>query len=87
MRVGLIMALHLFRVLPSADSASTCEGELRLICAYEDGSVALRRFVGSGTHTDTEPELSVEGRGWEVVWQSKLHVEASSSFILGPKYE
>ncbi|KAJ7227068.1 WD40-repeat-containing domain protein [Mycena pura] len=81
MRVGLIMALHLFRVLPSTDSASACEGELRLICAYEDGSVALRRFVGSGTHTDTEPELSVEGRGWEVVWQSKLHVEASSSFI------
>lgn len=79
MRTGLIMSLHLFRAPPPPEGPSARAGDLRLICAYEDGSVALRRFVGSGTHTGTEPEISVEGRGWEVIWQSRLHVEASAS--------
>ncbi|KAJ7632862.1 WD-40 repeat-containing protein [Roridomyces roridus] len=73
MRTGLIMAMHLFHALPPSEGSSArAAGELRLICAYEDGSVALRRFVGSSTQLET----SIEGRGWEVIWNSKLHVEA-----------
>ncbi|KAJ7475767.1 WD40-repeat-containing domain protein [Mycena latifolia] len=68
MKTGLIMALHLFRAAPPPEGPSSHAGELRLLCAYEDGSVALRRFVGD--------ERSVEGRDWEVVWQCKLHGEA-----------
>ncbi|KAJ7034964.1 WD-40 repeat-containing protein [Mycena alexandri] len=75
LRTGLIMALHLFRAAPPAAGPSTRSGELRMVCAYEDGSVALRRFIGSTEH----PETSIEGRGWEVVWQCKLHVEAIMS--------
>ncbi|KAJ6531705.1 hypothetical protein B0H19DRAFT_966506, partial [Mycena capillaripes] len=69
MCTGLIMALHLFRTPPLPEGSSAQAGELRLLCAYEDGSVALRRFVD---HSET----SVEGRGWEVIWKCKLHVEA-----------
>ncbi|KAJ7352641.1 WD-40 repeat-containing protein [Mycena albidolilacea] len=72
MRTGLIMSLHLFRATPPLEGSSSQAGELRLVCAYEDGSVALRRFVGSAAH----PETSIEGRGWEVIWKCKLHVEA-----------
>ncbi|KAJ7494649.1 WD-40 repeat-containing protein [Mycena galericulata] len=76
MRTGLIMSLHLFRAQPPLEGPSARAGDLRLICAYEDGSVALRRFIGSGTHSGAEPETSVEGRGWEIIWQSRLHGEA-----------
>ncbi|KAJ7104239.1 hypothetical protein B0H15DRAFT_809146 [Mycena belliarum] len=71
---GLIMALHLFRA--SASSAPSDAGELRLLCAYEDGSVALRRYGGN------EGESSVEGRGWDVVWRCKLHGEAGACSAL-----
>jgi hypothetical protein len=77
MRTGLIMSLHLFRATPPLEGSSSQAGELRLVCAYEDGSVVLRRFVGSTAH----PETSIEGRGWEVIWKCKLHVEASASFF------
>jgi hypothetical protein len=77
MRTGLIMSLHLFRATPPLEGSSSQAGELRLVCAYEDGSVVLRRFVGSAAH----PETSIEGRGWEVIWKCKLHVEASASFF------
>ncbi|KAJ7274518.1 WD40-repeat-containing domain protein [Mycena haematopus] len=69
MRTGLIMSLHLFRATPPPEGPSAQAGELRLLCAYEDGSVALRRF-------DSCAQTSVEGHGWEIVWKSKLHVEA-----------
>ncbi|CAK5268547.1 unnamed protein product [Mycena citricolor] len=59
MRSGLIMSMHLYR----DETRKLC-----FVCAYEDGSVVLRRFVG------TEP--SIEGRGWDVVWHQKLHAEA-----------
>ncbi|KAJ7127087.1 WD40-repeat-containing domain protein [Mycena epipterygia] len=72
MKTGLIMSLHLFRAPPPPSGPSTQMGELRLLCAYEDGSVALRRFA-PGT---AEQATSIEGRGWEVVWHCKLHVEA-----------
>ncbi|KAJ7659938.1 WD40-repeat-containing domain protein [Mycena rosella] len=70
MKTGLIMGLHLFRAGSSASSSSVHESELRLLCAYEDGSVVLRRFAGEAGAS------SMEGRGWDVVWRSKLHVEA-----------
>ncbi|KAK7033020.1 WD40 repeat-containing protein [Favolaschia claudopus] len=72
MRTGLIMSMHLFRANPPLEGSASQVGELRLLCAYEDGSVALRRFVG----TVEKPTTSVEGRGWEVIWKCKLHVEA-----------
>ncbi|KAJ7158839.1 WD40-repeat-containing domain protein [Mycena filopes] len=75
MRTGLIMALHLFRAAPPSEGPSARAGELRLLAAYEDGSVTLRRFVGSAE----SPETSIEGRGWEIVWKCKLHVEAIMS--------
>ncbi|KAJ6601349.1 WD40-repeat-containing domain protein [Mycena vulgaris] len=71
MKTGLIMSLHLFRAAaPPAGPSALAAGELRLLCAYEDGSVALRRFTGTGGAP------SIEGRGWEAVWQSRLHGEA-----------
>jgi hypothetical protein len=75
MKTGLIMSLHLFRAPLPSEGPSARAGELRLICAYEDGSVALRRFVGGA-----KPATSIESRGWEVVWQCRLHGEASALF-------
>ncbi|KAG2145279.1 WD40-repeat-containing domain protein [Suillus bovinus] len=67
---GIIMSMHLFYSALSAPSSSTSTSELRLLCAYEDGSVVLRK------RTAPENKQTVEGRGWEVVWKSKLHVES-----------
>lgn len=64
------MSMHLFYSTSSAPSSSTSVRELRLLCAYEDGSVVLRK------RTAPENKQTVEGRGWEVVWKSKLHVES-----------
>ncbi|TEB34631.1 WD40 repeat-like protein [Coprinellus micaceus] len=70
---GIIMSLHLYTSTsdesgPSRSSAMPATA-LRLLCAYEDGSVILRRYVRSDRPT------SVEGQGWEVLWTSKSHVE------------
>lgn len=67
---GIIMSMHLFHSASSAPSSSMSARELRLLCAYEDGSVVLRK------RTVPENKQTVEGRGWEVVWKSKLHVES-----------
>ncbi|KAG1821183.1 WD-40 repeat-containing protein [Suillus subaureus] len=69
---GIIMSMHLFYSTSSAPSSSTSARELRLLCAYEDGSVVLRK------RTAPENKPTVEGRGWEVVWKSRLHVESGS---------
>ena len=65
------MSLHLF-------TPRTCSSEntLQLLCAFENGSVALFRYKSSGRHT------SVEGIGWETVWSAKLHVESGIVFHL-----
>ncbi|KAF8917549.1 WD40-repeat-containing domain protein [Mucidula mucida] len=55
--LGVIMSMHLF----------SAETSLRLLLAYENGSVTLR---GSARPT------SVEGIGWDVIWSAKVHVEA-----------
>ncbi|KAI6004339.1 WD40-repeat-containing domain protein [Pisolithus marmoratus] len=65
-KTGIIMAMRLFR----SPSTSVVNGALGLVCAYEDGGVILYRCIApEGTQT-------IEGRGWEVVWRSKLHVES-----------
>jgi len=66
------MSLHLFSVpaaRPQASSSKHFTDELRILCAYENGSVNLRRF------TLTDKQISVEGIGWESLWTVKLHVE------------
>ncbi|KAF5342066.1 hypothetical protein D9611_001570 [Ephemerocybe angulata] len=67
----IIMSLHIYvspedrgPTLPAVPTTS-----LRLLCAYESGSVALRRY------TRPERPVSIEGQGWEVLWKTKSHVE------------
>jgi hypothetical protein len=71
--LGIIMSLHLFRVpreqQPSG-SSSKLGDELRTLCGYESGEVTLRRYARTDKYT------SVEGAGWEVIWNVKLHVES-----------
>lgn len=64
------MSMHLFYAAPSMPSFSTSARELRLLCAYEDGGVVLWK------RTAPENTQTVEGRGWEILWKSKLHVES-----------
>ncbi|OAX40196.1 hypothetical protein K503DRAFT_791528 [Rhizopogon vinicolor AM-OR11-026] len=42
-KTGTIMSMHLFYAASSAPSSSTSATELRLLCAYEDGCVVLRK--------------------------------------------
>lgn len=69
---GIIMAMHLYYTPLTVPSTSTAQRELRLLCAYEDGGVVLhRRTTPGGTQT-------VQGRGWDVVWKRRLHVESGA---------
>ncbi|KAG6901586.1 hypothetical protein C0995_010257 [Termitomyces sp. Mi166 len=56
-------------------SSSTSGCELRLLCAYESGSVTLRRYARADKAT------SVEGAGWEVIWDVKVHAETKLGFV------
>ena len=67
---GIIMSLHLFQTTASL-SSSTTTSNLRLLCAYEHGGVILRQC------TAPVGQKTVEGKGWEVVWTSKVHAESS----------
>ncbi|KAF8834310.1 WD40 repeat-like protein [Paxillus ammoniavirescens] len=69
-KMGIIMSMHLYYAPLSSPSTSKAQRELRLLCAYEDGGVVLRK------RTTSEGTQTVEGRGWEVLWKSKLHVES-----------
>jgi ASTRA-associated protein 1 len=60
------MSLHLF----------TFQSTLHLLCAYENGAVVLRRFV------QHEKRATIEGKGWETVWSTKLHVETVMSMAI-----
>ena len=64
------MSLHLFY---SSSAAHTSRGQLRLLCAYENGSVTLRGY----RHSDDRP--SIEGIGWDTLWTVKHHVESGTS--------
>ncbi|KAG8213366.1 WD40-repeat-containing domain protein [Butyriboletus roseoflavus] len=67
---GIIMSMHLYYAPWTLPSTSKAQQELRLLCAYEDGGVVLRRRTAPGGMQ------TVEGRGWEVIWKSRLHVES-----------
>ncbi|GLB40474.1 putative WD40 repeats [Lyophyllum shimeji] len=76
-KTGIIMSLHLYAVprerdavLSSSSSVSAGTRELRLLCGYESGGVTLRRFAR------TDRVTSLEGAGWEVIWDAKLHAES-----------
>ena len=71
---GIIMSMHLYYPPLTLPSTSTAQRELRLLCAYEDGGVVLRR------RTSPEGKQTVGGKGWDVIWKSRLHVETGSSF-------
>ncbi|KAF9061925.1 WD-40 repeat-containing protein [Rhodocollybia butyracea] len=67
---GIIMSLHVFETTSSSSELSTSSPKLRILIAYESGTVTLRQYANS------EKPTSVEGKGWEVIWQVKLHQEA-----------
>ena len=71
--VGIIMSMHLYYAPLTSPSTSKAQRELRLLCGYEDGGVVLRR------RTTPQDKQTVEGKGWDVIWKSRLHVESGSS--------
>lgn len=67
------MSLHLFSVSAASlqpSSSDSPASQIQLLTGYENGSVALWRF------TRTDRQTSVEGIGWEAIWNVKLHVES-----------
>lgn len=63
------MSMHLFEErLPGPSEQS----RLRLLCAYENGSVMMWE------RTDSLRSKSVEGIGWSLLWTSKLHAESGA---------
>ncbi|KAL1668332.1 WD40-repeat-containing domain protein [Schizophyllum commune] len=68
-KTGIIMSLHLFQTTTSPSSSSSMP-HLRLLCAYEHGGVILRQC------TAPAGQKTVEGKGWEVIWTSKVHAES-----------
>jgi|SRR5882762_3689940 hypothetical protein len=73
--VGLIMSMHLLAMTAVSPPASgSNDFRIQLLCAYENGSVTLWRFIR------TDKQTSVEGIGWEAIWTAKLHVESGVSF-------
>ncbi|KAF9466576.1 WD-40 repeat-containing protein [Collybia nuda] len=73
-KTGILMSLHLFSASREqyvlTATSSKVDEELRILCAYESGEVTLRRYASVDLQT------SVEGAGWEVIWNVKLHVES-----------
>lgn len=67
------MSMHLYYTPLMSPSTSKAQRELRLLCGYEDGGVVLRR------RTTPQDIQTVEGKGWDVIWKSRLHVESGSS--------
>ncbi|KZT02625.1 WD-40 repeat-containing protein [Laetiporus sulphureus 93-53] len=65
--IGIIMSLHLYEVEHPHVSGRK---QLRLLCAYENGSVTMWGY------TRLDKETSVEGIGWDSLWNVKLHVES-----------
>lgn len=66
------MSMHLSSA-PHPHAAG--RSRLRLLCAYENGSVTMRE------HAQDDRETSVEGVGWDVLWTVKLHVESGTVLI------
>ena len=69
---GIVMSIHLYyRTNLPSEASSSAAGNLRLLSAYENGSVVLREY------TRNFKETSVESQGWDVIWKAKLHAESS----------
>jgi ASTRA-associated protein 1 len=66
--VGIIMSMHLYEAQHQNMSG---RAQLRLLCGYENGSVALWGYQGRDMMVK-----SVEGVGWEMLWSAKVHVES-----------
>ena len=66
------MSMYLFTALHPHAAGRT---RLRLLCGYENGSVTMREYTGGA-------ETSIEGRGWDVLWSVRLHVESGTSDAL-----
>lgn len=73
--IGIIMSMHLFEAQHQNMSG---QAQLRLLCAYENGSVALWGHQGRDMRAK-----SVEGKGWEMLWSAKVHVESGESGLVG----
>lgn len=61
------MSIHLYEVAHPHIFGQT---QLRLLCAYENGGVTAWGY------TRSDRETSVEGAGWESIWNVRLHVES-----------
>lgn len=68
------MGIHLYEQANPDTPAPPEPKRLRLLTAYENGGVVLRQYNRIGKET------SVEGRGWDVIWKAKIHVETSEFF-------
>ncbi|KAI0779107.1 WD-40 repeat-containing protein [Irpex lacteus] len=65
--IGIIMSMHLYE----AQHENTSDrSQLRLLCSYENGSAMCWGY------SNREKAKSVEGVGWELLWNVKLHVES-----------
>jgi len=67
---GIVMSMHLYLSGTESGQGALPTTNLRLLCAYESGSVILWKY------TRKEKVKSVQGTGWEMVWNVKLHVES-----------
>lgn len=61
------MSLHLFRKSGRGDST------LQLLCAYENGHVALFKYEGD------QPAPTFQGNGWVCAWNIKIHADSGKS--------
>ena len=72
-KTGIIMSMHLYLSEREGVSKTALPTtNLRLLCAYENGSVINWKY------TRKEKVKSVEGAGWEKIWNVKLHTESST---------
>ena len=75
------MSVHIF-----TEGEPSPSSQLRLLGAYEIGSVALYRFNPSpGDRVSKKVSeygfnASIEGRGWECLWNVRKHVESGLYF-------
>ncbi|KAL4252581.1 WD40-repeat-containing domain superfamily protein [Abortiporus biennis] len=65
--LGIIMSMHLLEHVHPNSSGDT---QLRLLCAYENGSVTMWGYMRKGK------PISIEGIGWDPLWTAKVHVES-----------
>jgi len=74
--IGIIMSLHLHRAPHPSTSTAT---ELRILMAFEAGNVECWTF----RPTHGKPH-SIEGVGWEQLWNVRFHAESGSCLFSFP---